>query len=86
MHDVWPDVMWQDEEADEFRIDPADGIRAALDAAGYVHSPATLAELKICFLEYVDAGYWHNLTHDDAAAEIESGEITTQDMINALRR
>jgi len=40
-------------------------IRQALDAAGYSHMPATPENLKACFMDYVTAGYWSNLTVDD---------------------
>lgn len=61
-------------------------IRAALDAAGYENSPATVDELRICFLEYAAAGVWRDLCHEDAAADVADGTISTADMCAALRR
>ncbi|KLU61836.1 hypothetical protein CEB3_c17540 [Peptococcaceae bacterium CEB3] len=56
--------------------------RLALRKAGYHYDPEVSAsqQLKECFIDYVDAGYWQNLTLDD----IE--EISCQEMARALLR
>ena len=59
-------------------------IASTLKVAGYVDLEPTLDNLKACFLDYVDCGYWHNLNYDDAAADIDDGSITINDMIKAL--
>ncbi len=53
--------------------------RQSLDAAGYGHEEATEENVRSCFADYVDAGYWSNLSIDD---ELE--EISTPDMCRAL--
>lgn len=52
--------------------------RRVLDAAGYHHVPATEKNVRECFMDYVDAGYWSNLHLDDV------DEITTEEMCRAL--
>lgn len=42
-------------------------IRKALDAAGYIHEPATEEALRECFADYVDAGFWSNVDIEDIA-------------------
>ncbi len=61
-----------------------DQIRKALDSAGYIDMEATEENLTDCFLDYVDSGYYNNLTVEEAQDDIESGEITIQDMIKNL--
>lgn len=61
-------------------------LRLALDVAGYDHEEATPESVERCFLDYVDAGYWLNLTLEDAESDIEDGIITLDDMCRALIR
>lgn len=63
----------------------SDRIREALDAAGYDQEPATDDALRECFLDYAAAGYWRDLTLEDALEGIEQGSISNRNMINALR-
>jgi hypothetical protein len=60
-----------------------DLIHKALKRAGYDCEP-TEENLIECFLDYVDAGIWHNLDYDEAKEDIEDGEITIKDMCNVL--
>lgn len=50
-------------------------MREALDAAGYHHAPATEESVRECFMDYVDSGYWSNLTADDVDDDIHVGEM-----------
>lgn len=52
--------------------------RRALDAAGYNHVRATEKNVRECFKDYVDAGYWSNLEFDDV------DELTTEEIYRAL--
>lgn len=52
--------------------------RKALDAAGYDHEEATEENVRICFMDYVDAGYWSNLDADSVE------DISVYDMCIAL--
>lgn len=54
--------------------------RKALDAAGYQHDEATSENVRSCFLDYVAAGYWSNLTMDDD----DLTDITVFEMCIAL--
>lgn len=55
-------------------------IRQALDKAGYYHAEATEENLKSCFMDYADQGYWSNLDMDD----IE--ELSLDQMVHGLLR
>lgn len=88
--EAWPEGLWTEEEpiesdpfADTAQEEEPE-IRTALDAAGYTHSPATLDELINCFIDYAACGYWSNLSLWDAREDIDSGEITKEQMISAL--
>lgn len=58
-------------------------IQKALNHCGYQGEP-TAENLKDCFLDYVDAGCFANLTEDEAVDLIDDGEITVQDMVKNL--
>jgi hypothetical protein len=59
-------------------------IRKALDHAGYNHEEPTEGNITQCFLDYVDAGIWHNLDFDEAREDIAEGEISVKDMCHAI--
>jgi len=91
--DPWPpESFWFEDTEDPerwcFMDTAADDpeIRAALDAAGYYSEPATEEALRSCFLDYVAAGYWRDLSLEDALADIQRGEISKETMIYTLRR
>lgn len=73
----WPSSTWED--------DDNEAIRDALDVSGYTWEMATPENLRTCFLDYAAAGYWQNLTLEDARDQIERGEITQEQMIRALK-
>lgn len=50
-------------------------LRQALDAAGYNQEPATEEAVRNCFADYVDAGFWSNLTNEDDLDDIEINDI-----------
>lgn len=73
----WPSSTWEDDENN--------AIREALDESGYTWEAATEENLRQCFLDYVASGYWADLNLEDAKKQIENGEITTDQMIRALK-
>lgn len=52
--------------------------RAALDAAGYCHLDATDQNVRDCFIDYVDAGVFSNLSIEDV------DDLTLQEMAAGL--
>lgn len=62
-----------------------DRIRDILDRAGYNHLDATEQNLIICFMDYVDAGYFGNLDYEEAKEEIESGDITIEEILSNMK-
>lgn len=42
-----------------------DYYRKVLDAAGYIHDEPTEENVRNCFADYVDAGYWRDIDMDD---------------------
>lgn len=54
-------------------------IAAALKKAGYDHMQPTEDNLKECFIDYVDAGYWWNIDAEDVE------NITISEMIQAFK-
>lgn len=52
--------------------------RKALDRAGYTHAEANGENVRECFEDYVDAGYWTNINHEDME------DMTTIEMCQAL--
>jgi hypothetical protein len=59
-------------------------ISRALNHAGYIDTEPTEENITNCFLDYVDAGIWHNLDFDEAREDIADGEITVKDMCHAI--
>lgn len=54
--------------------------RHVLDAAGYDHADPTEENVRSCFLDYVAAGYWENVSLEDV------DDITLDEMcLNLLR-
>lgn len=45
---------------------PVDLIRRALDRAGYTQEEPTEANLRECFADYVDSGFFADITLSDA--------------------
>lgn len=62
-----------------------DIIHQALTKCGYDSQP-TERNLAQCFLDYVDTGAFSNLSIDEAVDMIEEGELTVNDMCNALMK
>ena len=58
-------------------------IQQTLSHCGYDSQP-TERNLAQCFLDYVDTGAFSNLTYDEAADMILEGELTVNDMCQAL--
>lgn len=54
--------------------------REVLDAAGYTHAEPTEENVRCCFIDYVAAGYFQNVSLDDL------DDITLDEMcLNLLR-
>ena len=58
-------------------------IQQALTKCGYDSQP-TESNLIECFLDYVAAGVFSNLTTEEAEDMIADGELTVNDMCRAL--
>lgn len=63
-----------------------DLLNKAIEAAGYEIEGfnATEEEVLNCFLDYVDCGYYSNMTVDEAKEMYESGEITLKDICHNI--
>jgi len=60
-------------------------IKMALENAGY-NGPYNEQTLIECFKDFVDAGTWSDLSLEEVEQDIQSGELTVNQMCNALIR